>query len=153
MNFGQTPFLSFGIEVPSWYLVDISGTSAAVWARGSSGKLEKRSVTLGIYDEMLDQYEIVAGLDLGDYIAFPEEGLKEGMPTTEFDESAFQTGDDNMSDSMIYPEEGFTDVVADDEAMDTVDNTVTATPRGDGDAAADGADTADGGTAAEGSAE
>ncbi len=102
-----------GLMLPEWYLVDIDGTTASVWARGSGGKLEKRAVTLGAYDEMLGQYEITGGLSLEDCIAFPAEGLEEGMPTTEFDESAFETGGaDEMAGGIIegeVVEEGFTE--------------------------------------------
>ncbi|MDD5863113.1 MAG: efflux RND transporter periplasmic adaptor subunit [Firmicutes bacterium] len=56
--------------------------SAYVWAE-KKGKLEKRSVTLGEYDEMLDTYEVLDGLTAEDYIAFPDEQLcRTGAPTT-----------------------------------------------------------------------
>ena len=39
-------------------------------------------MTLGEHDENLFQYQIKSGLKVSDYIAFPQEFLKEGMKTT-----------------------------------------------------------------------
>lgn len=52
-----------------------------VWAE-KSGKLEKRTITVGALDEMMNCYEVLDGLTAEDYIAFPEPGLEEGAPTT-----------------------------------------------------------------------
>lgn len=52
-----------------------------VWAE-KSGKLEKRAITVGALDEMMNCYEVLDGLTAEDYIAFPEPGLEEGAPTT-----------------------------------------------------------------------
>jgi len=46
------------------------------------GKLEKRTVTVGTFDETYNTYEILDGLAAEDYIAFPEDGMEEGDPTT-----------------------------------------------------------------------
>lgn len=151
-----------GLMLPAWYLVDIEGSTASVWARGSGDKLEKRTVTLGIYDEMLNQYEITAGLGLDDYIAFPEERLEEGLPTTEFDESAFNSDDGEMAGSMGevvgevivdegFVEEGFVEEDAVDDGAGAAD--VTAEDSPDTGDTAEPATTPDGGTIAEGGAE
>lgn len=55
------------------------GETAYVWAADSRNKLEKRPVKLGEYDEALGAYEILSGLTEDDYIAFPMEGLYEGV--------------------------------------------------------------------------
>lgn len=52
-----------------------------VWAE-KDGKLEKRTVTVGTFDEAYNTYEILDGLAAEDYIAFPEDGMEEGDPTT-----------------------------------------------------------------------
>ncbi len=52
-----------------------------VWAANDKNKLEKRKVELGEYDEMTGEYEILSGLTEDDYIAFPMEGLYEGVTT------------------------------------------------------------------------
>ena len=74
-----------GLFLPAFYLVN-ADSDPFVWAASGSGKLEKRSVTLGEYDEVFDAYEILSGLDLSDYITFPTETLKEGMGTAKADE-------------------------------------------------------------------
>lgn len=56
--------------------------SAYVWAE-RRGKLEKRQVTLGEYNDMRNTYEVLEGLTEEDYIAFPDPELcVEGAPTT-----------------------------------------------------------------------
>lgn len=50
-----------------------------VWAANKKNKLEKRKVELGEYDETLGEYEIKSGLSEDDYIAYPMEGLYEGV--------------------------------------------------------------------------
>ena len=56
--------------------------SCYVWAE-KNGKLEKRTVTVGEYNMMLDTMEILEGLSEDDYIAFPNAELcTEGAPTT-----------------------------------------------------------------------
>ena len=53
-----------------------------VWAENGK-KLEKRPVTLGEYNMMMDTVEIVEGLTEEDYIAFPNDEIcVEGAPTT-----------------------------------------------------------------------
>ena len=76
-----------GPMLPSYYLV-MEGEDAYVWADDGKDKLEKRAVELGQYDEDMDCYEIADGLDMSDYIAFPEEGLTEGQATEKYDPSA-----------------------------------------------------------------
>lgn len=52
-----------------------------VWAANKKDRLEKRKVELGEYDEELGEYEIKSGLSEDDYIAYPMEGLYEGVST------------------------------------------------------------------------
>ena len=79
------------IRMPSWYINDVDG-SAWVWAQDDKGLLEKRSVTLGEYDEMMDTYVIESGLTPDDYIAFPDDTLQAGMTCVPYDENAFEAG-------------------------------------------------------------
>ena len=56
--------------------------SVYVWAE-DRGKLEKRTVTLGNYNEMRNTYEVLEGLKEEDFIAFPDMELcVPGAPTT-----------------------------------------------------------------------
>ena len=87
---GQHMYLELerdGAETPA---LQLSGSflcwnedgSPYVWAE-NRGKLEKRPVTLGQYNDMRDTYEVVAGLTKDDYLAFPDALLcKEGASTT-----------------------------------------------------------------------
>ena len=96
------------------YIV-FDGMNSYVWAENKEGKLEKREVSLGEYDEEMMMYEITSGLSDLDYIAFPEMNLKEGMKTThnfedividENFDSDDVTIEDGMFNEQIYYEDG-----------------------------------------------
>ena len=61
-----------------------------VWAETDKGTLEKRTVVLGTHDENMMQYKIENGLERQDYVAYPQEFLKEGMKTTHEIENSMQ---------------------------------------------------------------
>ncbi|MBQ9934753.1 MAG: efflux RND transporter periplasmic adaptor subunit [Lachnospiraceae bacterium] len=81
LDYGQGA-MKEGMWLYESYIVVEDSNTGFVWAEGKDGKLEKREVKLGEYDSDMMMYEIVAGLSNSDYIAFPEENLKEGMKTT-----------------------------------------------------------------------
>ena len=70
-----------GLWLPAFYGAHDENGSF-VWARSGKDKLEKRTVILGDYDTENDMYEIESGINEQDFIAFPDETLKEGLPTT-----------------------------------------------------------------------
>ncbi len=71
-----------GLYISSAFICYDEDGSTYVWAE-SKGALEKRPVTLGEYNMMMDTMEILEGLTEEDYIAFPDEELcVEGAPTT-----------------------------------------------------------------------
>jgi len=70
-----------GIPVGSAFVCYAEDGSAYVWAE-NKGKLEKRPVTLGEYNPMTDAQEILTGISLEDYLAFPDEQCREGAATT-----------------------------------------------------------------------
>lgn len=73
---------SAGVSISSAFICFDDDGSTYVWAE-RRGKLEKRTVTLGLYNEMMDTYEITDGLTGEDYIAFPDPELcKAGVSTT-----------------------------------------------------------------------
>lgn len=75
----DAPECSLGSTFICW---NEDGT-AYVWAENGHGKLEKRIVTLGEYNDMRDTFEILEGLSMEDYVAFPDEELcHPGAPTT-----------------------------------------------------------------------
>ena len=76
------------IQLPSYYIMD-ADSSPWVWAQSSAGKLEKRKLNLGAYDEFMDAYTVISGLGADDYIAFPEDDLKAGMTCTTYSEADF----------------------------------------------------------------
>lgn len=74
---------SFAVAVDGSFLVMEEDGSAYVWAENNHNKLEKRKVTLGEYNEMMNTYEITEGLTAEDYIAFPDPNVcKEGVRTS-----------------------------------------------------------------------
>lgn len=76
------------IQLPAVYLSD-ADSSAWVWAQNEKGLLEKRSVTVGEYNEEMDTYPVENGLSADDYIAFPDDTLQEGMTCVPYDASSF----------------------------------------------------------------
>ncbi|MCI7812283.1 MAG: efflux RND transporter periplasmic adaptor subunit [Lachnospiraceae bacterium] len=106
MDNGQMDVKS-GMWLESYYIVQEEGSEPYVWASNSKNKLEKRFLTLGEFDEDTQQYEILDGLTLNDYITYPSQGLEEGMPTTHnIDEATFgmnmDTGEYNSEDFGSY---------------------------------------------------
>lgn len=69
---------SAALMLPEYYLMAEDG-GFAVYAASKRGRIEKRAVTVGVYDETLGTYEILDGLSLQDSIAFPDETVKPGM--------------------------------------------------------------------------
>ena len=106
------------INLPEWYINDPDG-NAWVWAQNKSGKLEKRNLKLGDYDEMMGTYAVLDGLTAEDYIAFPDDTLVAGMTCVSYDEDSFAgdmmpMGDMGGMDGEYYdegmvPEDGVTD--------------------------------------------
>ena len=57
--------------------------TAYVWAENGRGKLEKRVITLGDFNDMMGTVMVIDGLTESDYLAFPDGELcQEGAPTT-----------------------------------------------------------------------
>lgn len=72
-----------GLQLPSYFVCTEESGESFVWAENSKGKLEKRILTLGDYNEMMDTYEVLEGLSPEDYIAVPNmDTCKTGVPTT-----------------------------------------------------------------------
>ena len=116
MQYGDGMEAGSGIQLPSYYLNDVEG-EPWVWAQGKNGKLEKREVVLGEYQEEMDTYYIEDGLEITDYITFPEDTLEEGMACVNYDEASFEEGGESIEGG-VRPEES----VITDEPV-TVDET------------------------------
>lgn len=122
---------SMTMDTEAWMSTETPGegdaSAAYVWADNGSGKLEKRAVVLGEYDEILDKYEILSGLTEDDLIAWPMEGLYEGVRTvTDMDEVDYS--------SDLYNQEGGTeDLWFDEEGDGWYDEEMYGTEYYDGD--------------------
>lgn len=113
-----------GIYLPSYYLIQDENGSFFVWKKGKDDRIEKTEVIVGEFDEEEETYEIKSGLSLDDYIAFPQEGVEEGCPTTtnyedieeqEMDDMSDEEFDDSMLDEMTP---GDSDFLIDPSEMD-----------------------------------
>lgn len=94
-----------GLWLDAYYIVQDDNNSY-VWAESGTKRLEKRKVTLGDYNEELDQYQVKKGLDKDDYIAYPMKDLKEGTRTTR--NAAEATENDDAGEG---PEMGTDDIM------------------------------------------
>lgn len=111
-----------GMWLEDYYFIsdEDGGITEYVWAVDSKDRLEKRKVTVGDFDEDTYRYQVLDGLTVDDYLAFPSEELKEGMPVTknleQFD------GDIMMDDNYYFDEgnmDGFSEYdVSDDDFSD-----------------------------------
>ena len=86
-----------GIWIDEYYVDQTDPEKPVIWA-AENGKLKKRSVTLGERDEELFKVQVLEGLTAEDYIAFPDETMKEGTPTITMEEmAAASEGEDGMA--------------------------------------------------------
>lgn len=66
------------ILLPEGYVEEASG-KPWVWAAGKAGRLEKRPVILGAYNDRHSAWQIKEGLSMTDYLAWPSALLEEGQ--------------------------------------------------------------------------
>lgn len=104
-----------GLWLYASYVVQDDG-EPYVWAANAKEKLEKKYVELGEYDENLDEYQIVSGLTIDDYITWPMPGLYEGVTTvTNMEEVDYssplynQESTETFDDEMMPGEDVFLD--------------------------------------------
>lgn len=91
------------INLPSYYITD-ADSDPYVWAQDGHGKLEKRDISLGDYNEELDTYVVTDGLSPNDFIAFPDDTLSEGMVCVKPEEMPVEdigSADADMTDMEI----------------------------------------------------
>lgn len=108
MDFGQTETRE-GIWLDEFYIMQENNNSY-VWVE-KNGKIEKRKIELGDYDADMWKYEIVSGITENDYIAYPEDRIKEGMRTTHNYEDVMT---DDMYNEDMMPED---DYIYDEDMM------------------------------------
>ncbi|MBR6038886.1 MAG: hypothetical protein IKP38_00200 [Clostridia bacterium] len=127
---------STALMLPAAFLFEENGSYFA-WAADADGRIEKRAVTVGTYDEETECWEILDGLTRRDRIAFPDETIHAGMLATEtaYTDSGdidgttaipeggmtgtWQTSDDGMTDSDYPKDDGSPEVP--DNGADAVD--------------------------------
>lgn len=126
-----------GLWIPQTYLSDIRSsdngeTTAKIWVASRSGKLEQRTITLGLKDDLTGCYEVITGLNDDDYVADPSApGCKKGTkvlyrngsdftaipPVSPEDDLPVTEPDDVMPDDVV-PEE---DIPANEPSMNDMD--------------------------------
>lgn len=84
-----------GIWLDEAFIADVD-KKPYVWVESKKGTLEKRMIVLGTHDENMMQYKIESGLKSSDYVAYPQDFLKEGVKTTH----------EMIEDIMGMPEDG-----------------------------------------------
>lgn len=67
-----------GLWIPSYYVVE-EEDGCYVWSSDERQRVCRKEVTIGDRDEDMMEYQILEGLSLNDYIAFPDELVQEGM--------------------------------------------------------------------------
>ena len=90
-DYGQGE-LGDGIWLPSYYISEAEN-GGWVWAVSDRDKLEKRSLTLGEYSPETDLWQVVAGLELTDYIAMPAEDVHAGAAVVRYGEKGYDSGE------------------------------------------------------------
>ncbi|MBR3000493.1 MAG: efflux RND transporter periplasmic adaptor subunit [Oscillospiraceae bacterium] len=106
-----------GLWLYEGYLMD-TDSSPYVWA-DNNGKITKKSVKLGAYDEEIGSWEILEGLSINDYIAFPDESIREGQRTTT--EYVYEEPTDTFEEGMMIEEEPYyegEEMIVEDADMD-----------------------------------
>lgn len=81
------------LRLPSDYFADAAGSSPWVWVASAQNKLEKRPVKLSNHQADTDTWRVDSGLTAQDYIAYPDDTLKEGMAVSRLDASSFGGGE------------------------------------------------------------
>ena len=101
LNLNDESGSSDALMMPDMYIIDVD-SKPYIWAESGDSTVEKRYVELGDYDEELMEYEIKSGITEEDFIAFPEDRIVEGMPTTHMANDMMQdAGMDGMGDEMM----------------------------------------------------
>lgn len=77
-EFQEAAIHTDGVWLYEGYVIWEEDGSLSVWAE-NDGHIEKRPVVVGDYDEITCQYEILEGLELSDYVAWPEDSIQAGM--------------------------------------------------------------------------
>ncbi len=116
LDYGQGNTVS-GVQLPSYFIIN-EEEAHYVWKRGEEGNIIKAAITLGEYNEDADTYEVTEGLTLDDYIAYPDDSIQEGDPTTTNYEDVMDVDDNDSEDEEFELEDEDVDY---DESDDVID--------------------------------
>ena len=95
-----------GLWLYEGYIEGADTKDPYVWA-DNNGKIVKKHVKLGAYDEEIGSWEVLEGLSINDWIAFPDGTIKEGQKTTtEYVYTEPEFNDEGFYGEEVYPEEG-----------------------------------------------
>ena len=95
-----------GLWIPDYFVVK-EGDNSYVWVASSKDRLEKRKIKIGKKDKESEEYQILEGLTTDDYIANPDEDLKEGDPVVKYDFIPMEyEEDDSLEDMEFFVEAG-----------------------------------------------
>lgn len=93
-----------GLWIPESFIAEFifneetGETTASLWVANGSGKLESRSVSLGMYDGMTGCYEVLSGLEADEYVADPADpGCTAGASVTYRNPEDFTGGEETQS--------------------------------------------------------
>ena len=86
-----------GLWIPSYFIVQ-EGDNNYIWVANSKDKLEKRKIKIGKKDDDLEEYQILEGLTVNDYIANPNDELKEGENVVKYDFMPVEFDEDIIED-------------------------------------------------------
>ncbi|HJC11394.1 MAG TPA: efflux RND transporter periplasmic adaptor subunit [Candidatus Blautia merdigallinarum] len=109
-----------GIWLNEAFIADLD-KKPYVWAE-KNGALEKRTVVLGTYDAEMMQYKIEDGVGNGDYVAYPQEFLEEGMKTTHDPAQAYAgdmesaSGEETLQEGEMIQEETTDEILEEEES-------------------------------------
>lgn len=127
-----------GLWVPEHYLTNVTTDEATgemkanIWVANSQGKLEQRTVQLGMYNEMAASYEIISGLAAEDYVANPDDsGCKSGAEVMYRNASDFSGGETDGTEAPVQEpsdevtESGTDEIVVERDMENSVENETT----------------------------
>ena len=126
-----------GLWLYGSYIVQDDG-EPYVWAANDKERLEKRYVTLGEYDMEKDEYEILSGLTVSDYITWPMPGLYEGVVTVtseaevDYSSPLYNQEPGDMGDDLYDVDPGMTDDMDGTEWTDDMGGTEWMDDMGEG---------------------
>lgn len=102
---GQTLDMA-GLWLYADYVQGTAENGYYVWAADGNGRIEKRTVKLGQYDELQYAWQIVNGLSATDRVAYPSASMQEGAPVTDTQPDPAEEIDPAFSDEPAALPEG-----------------------------------------------